>query len=331
MRRLGTLAVVVVAMGLLLSAVAQAQPFIDDFEDGSATDGEPVIWAPPIDPWNQGGTVEVVSGDLLLTPSPTAPPLPIPGWHPDYVENFELAEDRRFQDVSVHTQARVSGAGHGWVGVGARDTWNDDPSALGTNVWASVGIDLQGDQLVELGGNTGSGFMSQMRRTTSLNIHENDVHLQLDVLGDTASLFAWEDGEDKPATPLLTRTLEPSQMVAGLVSLSYGQLRPSKHPTNQLNTASFRFVEVVPEPLLGDVNLDGEVNGLDVDPFVEVLLSGPYQPEADMNEDQVVTGLDVDPFVAAVVGGTHQIPEPSTLLLCLLALGVVGGWRKWRG
>ena len=85
----------------------------------------------------------------------------------------------------------------------------------------------------------------------------------------------------------------------------------------------------VPAILVGDVNGDGEVNGLDVDPFVDVLLNGPYQTEADMNEDQVVNGLDVDPFVAAVVGGTQQIPEPSTLLLVLVALGVVGGWRKW--
>jgi hypothetical protein len=80
---------------------------------------------------------------------------------------------------------------------------------------------------------------------------------------------------------------------------------------------------------LADVNLDGEVNGLDVDPFIDVLLSGLYQQEADMNEDQVVNGLDVDPFVAAVVGGTQPAPEPSTLLLCIVALVVVGGWRKW--
>ena len=43
-------------------------------------------------------------------------------------------------------------------------------------------------------------------------------------------------------------------------------------------------------------------------------------------------GLGVDPFVAAVVGGgAQQIPEPSTLLLCLIALALVGGWRKWHG
>jgi hypothetical protein len=84
------------------------------------------------------------------------------------------------------------------------------------------------------------------------------------------------------------------------------------------------------EPLLGDLNLDGEVNGLDVDPFVDVLLNGPYQPEADMNEDRRVNGLDVDPFVASVIGGVQQIPEPSTLLLALVTLGVVGGWRKWK-
>ena len=49
-----------------------------------------------------------------------------------------------------------------------------------------------------------------------------------------------------------------------------------------------------------------------------------------MNEDQVVNGLDVDPFVAAVVGGSQSVPEPSTLLLALVTLGVIGGRRKWK-
>ncbi len=73
-------------------------------------------------------------------------------------------------------------------------------------------------------------------------------------------------------------------------------------------------------PLLGDVNGDGDVNGLDVDPFVDVLLNGSFQEEADMNEDGEVNGLDVDLFVAAVVGGGQMaVPEPQTLLLALAA------------
>jgi hypothetical protein len=84
--------------------------------------------------------------------------------------------------------------------------------------------------------------------------------------------------------------------------------------------------------IAGDVNLDGNANGLDVDPFVNVLLSGAYQAGADINQDGEVNGLDVDPFVAAVLGsGAHQIPEPSTLLLAIIALGVLSGWRKWGG
>jgi hypothetical protein len=79
------------------------------------------------------------------------------------------------------------------------------------------------------------------------------------------------------------------------------------------------------------VNHDAEVNGLDVDPFVDVLLASRFDVAADMNGDGAVNGLDVEPFVAAVVGGTQSVPEPSTLLLCIIALGVVGGWRKWGG
>jgi hypothetical protein len=80
---------------------------------------------------------------------------------------------------------------------------------------------------------------------------------------------------------------------------------------------------------LADLDLDGEVNGLDVDPFVDVLLSGLYQQEADMNVDGEVNGLDVDPFVAAVVGGTQPVPEPSALLLAIIALSITGALRKW--
>lgn len=50
--------------------------------------------------------------------------------------------------------------------------------------------------------------------------------------------------------------------------------------------------------LLGDVNLWGDINLLDVGPFVAILISGGYQCEADINEDGLVDLLDVAPFVA---------------------------------
>ena len=82
----------------------------------------------------------------------------------------------------------------------------------------------------------------------------------------------------------------------------------------------------------GDTNGDGVINGLDIDPFVDVLLNGPYDPAMDYNEDGAVNGLDVDPFVSCVIGGgTTAVPEPSTLLLALIAMGVIGGWRMWGG
>ena len=85
------------------------------------------------------------------------------------------------------------------------------------------------------------------------------------------------------------------------------------------------------QPLLGDVNLDGEVNGLDIDPFVAALLAGSYQNEADMNSDQVINGLDVDPFVDTVLGAAEAVPEPTTLLLVLIGVGLVAFWRQRRG
>lgn len=55
--------------------------------------------------------------------------------------------------------------------------------------------------------------------------------------------------------------------------------------------------------LLGDVNCDGAVNLLDVDPFVTLLTSGGYVDKADMNQDGAVDLLDVQPFVDALTGG----------------------------
>ena len=51
------------------------------------------------------------------------------------------------------------------------------------------------------------------------------------------------------------------------------------------------------QTLIGDVNLDGELNLLDISRFVELLVNGQFQLEADINGDGVLDLLDVQPFI----------------------------------
>ena len=63
---------------------------------------------------------------------------------------------------------------------------------------------------------------------------------------------------------------------------------------------------VVPETdiLLGDVNLDGSVNFLDISPFIALLSTGGFQVEADINQNEAVDFLDISPFIAILSGQT---------------------------
>ncbi len=49
--------------------------------------------------------------------------------------------------------------------------------------------------------------------------------------------------------------------------------------------------------LLGDVNRDGQISLLDVQPFVDVLSNGTCNAQSDINQDGVTNLLDVDGFV----------------------------------
>ena len=52
--------------------------------------------------------------------------------------------------------------------------------------------------------------------------------------------------------------------------------------------------------LLGDVNLDGMVNFLDISPFILRLSNQEFQAEADLNQDGAVSFLDISPFIMAL-------------------------------
>ena len=56
-------------------------------------------------------------------------------------------------------------------------------------------------------------------------------------------------------------------------------------------------ITVASSVLLGDVNLDGIVNFLDISPFIGRLSTGTFQVEADTNENGRVDFLDISPFI----------------------------------
>ena len=55
---------------------------------------------------------------------------------------------------------------------------------------------------------------------------------------------------------------------------------------------------VTPTPLLGDANLDGVVNFLDISSFIVLLSSDDFLAEADINGDGFVNFLDISPFIS---------------------------------
>jgi plastocyanin len=68
-------------------------------------------------------------------------------------------------------------------------------------------------------------------------------------------------------------------------------------------TGAIRVVSA-PPVLLGDVNLDGTVDFLDITPFIGVLSSTTFQAEADCDQSGDVDFLDITPFIAILAGSS---------------------------
>ncbi len=64
---------------------------------------------------------------------------------------------------------------------------------------------------------------------------------------------------------------------------------------------AFEFQKVT-ETLLGDVDLNGEVNFEDIPSFIEVLIGGEFQSEADIDQDGDVDFEDIPSFIAILIG-----------------------------
>lgn len=127
-------------------------------------------------------------------------------------------------------------------------------------------------------------------------------------------------GNNVPITPVFPETSAGDSIIgtftADATSLTFVVFGSNTDPANftvsteetingraQINGIQLRDVtEMVPEVLKGDVNLDGGVTFLDINPFIVVLSSNGFQAEADCDCDGDVDFLDIQPFIDILAG-----------------------------
>jgi hypothetical protein len=218
-------------MCLGINCVAQDDPcgvpvpgrlFCDNFNDGNARDGIPGTWLPSASPL---GTRDASSGDLVVTHSANMS---------TYVQELNGV-----RDLSIRAQLNFENADSrsvDYASIWARSPLTadvDDPAGY------AGGIDTNGT--IRLYHSSSDRVTTVLRSAnTSIDPVNNDVFLQFDVFRNELSLTAWQDGQEKPASPQLATT--DNRLVDG------GQVGFAFNAAGFTDSATLRYFEVVPEP-----------------------------------------------------------------------------------
>jgi hypothetical protein len=215
--------------------------FLDDFEDGSATDGVPVTWSPAP---GATGSFEVIDGDYVLT-RPR-----------DTEEMYSRVNQYTLADTSIRTQARLIGSNAWWFGLGARGNVGDGTYVALLKNNASLEIWLFGPS------RSSSGMLASA--DVGIDPRAQDVLMRFDVIGNELSAWAWREGDPMPAEPQVRAV--HSEFATGGVAV--GADLGSRYSDNE---AIFRYVEVYdisPPPVI-DFNGDGIVDLKDLLRLIE--------------------------------------------------------------
>jgi hypothetical protein len=280
-------------------------PFVDDFNDGDATDGSPGTWLPGTE---AGGTRIATSGDMVVTHT---------GWAATGVDEL-----RGLRDMSMRTQLRftqVSGNRDGAV------VWG---RAASPGVVYYGAIDTEGLIAIGITGPSG-GFLDSM--TTSLDPIGNDVILQFDMLGDRLNLTAWQEGTVKPSLPQLSATDARLTEGGGLGFTLTSNLNGGSAPA----AVVFRYF-AVNAMLSGDFNRDGTVDAIDYVVWRKGLGTSYIQADYDVWRtnfgNTAGSGAAGYPLGASAEPLPANVPEPSSFVILTAVVAAAGNWRRrWRG
>jgi hypothetical protein len=189
--------------------------FRDTFNDGDAEDGMPVTWSPIL--FEPPGIFDASSGDYVIETAGAGFQTAVSG-----VPAIVLT------DTSIRTRVRLlkSTGVYDTLGVLARVERGGLQSYYG-------GIEPSGDLYINL---TNNNKPDLGRATTDLQPLQEDVMLQLDVIGSSIKLWAWRPEEPMPSVPQIS--INDSDLIAGEPMVLVHQ---SSSPSAR---GVFRFVHV---------------------------------------------------------------------------------------
>ena len=96
----------------------------------------------------------------------------------------------------------------------------------------------------------------------------------------------------------------PENVNLGRIDIEFTGQQTSTSRQQPLNGSHIyvALASAVSDVLLGDINMDGTINFLDIAPFVELLTNGGFQASADIDQNGVVNFQDIQPFVDILSG-----------------------------
>jgi hypothetical protein len=301
------------ALGLCLVApiTANAVAWMDDFNDGNVTDGNPVTWVEDLG--GSGlfpGTYDASSGDYRLI-NPTG----------DFNQMISFVPTG-FTDVYMRTQGVIlPGAlpeqDEGNLAMLARL----DPVTLsGYGIYFDTSMSL--GILVILGG------ASAVDESVDITFSPlSEVVLEFHVVGNQLSGFVWEVGQPKPEAPQITYIDEFNTFTSGASGIAYDD-------DAEDTTGVYRYAAAQDTPFVdasnGDFDGDSDVDGEDFLIWQRgVGLTGqPNASTGDADGDGDVDGADLGVWQASfgdppALASISAVPEPATLAAGVLGLAAV--------
>ena len=188
------------------------------------------------------------------------------------------------------------------IDLSVEDSDPDPDNGVYTGAILSSSIEFEGGYVSQV--DFAGGEITVQRDNAGGGVFFNDVNeLGSILIFDLNNSFASDALLMDPTTEFtgspesLYVLFEPTGSISSFSDVAFGD---DEVPASPVLAFAIFIAEVEP-PLLGDLNQNGEVNFLDIAPFIQRLATGTFQVEADINQNGEVNFADISPFIEILV------------------------------